>query len=156
MVYDSGTDTTHLTSLTVPTGKLSMGATYTWQVRYQDNYGGWSSYSSPTSLSIVAAGVPGDYNNNGLVDLADYALWRDYQGTNYALANDSIGGTIGTAQYNQWRAHFGQTGGITSGAALESAAIPEPATLSLMILSAVGAWTRQRRRTGHTSNPVTC
>ena len=45
-MYDSGTDTTHLTSLTVPAGKLTVGNTYTWQVRYEDNYGGWSSYSS--------------------------------------------------------------------------------------------------------------
>src|SRR6476620_11951782 len=41
MVYDSGTDASHFTSLTVPTGKLNVGATYTWQVRYQDNYGDW-------------------------------------------------------------------------------------------------------------------
>ena len=53
MVYDSGTDAFHFTSLTVPTGKLSVGATYTWQVRYQDNYGDWSSYSTPTSLTTM-------------------------------------------------------------------------------------------------------
>src|SRR3954463_4139118 len=61
-VYDSGTDALHFTSMTVPTGKLGVGATYTWQVRYEDNYGGWSSYSTPTSLTTM---LPGDYNNNG-------------------------------------------------------------------------------------------
>jgi hypothetical protein len=144
-VYDSGIDTTHLTSLTVPAGKLTVGNAYTWQVRYQDNYGDWSSYSLATSLSIVPAPVPGDYNNNGIVDQADYLLWRNNQGTTNVLANDSIGGRIGAAQYDQWRSHFGQTGGISSGASLGSAAIPEPATLGLMTLAVAGAWTRRRR-----------
>jgi hypothetical protein len=145
VAYDSGIDATHLTSLTVPDGKLTVGNTYTWQVRYQDNYGDWSSYSSPTSLSIVAPPVAGDYNNNGVVDLADYVLWRNNQGTSTVLPNDAIGGRIGLAQFDQWRAHFGQTGGISSGA-LASGAIPEPATLSLIILGALGTWTRRRRR----------
>ncbi len=154
VVYDSGIDTTHLTSLTVPPGKLTLGNAYTWQVRYQDNYGDWSSYSSPTSLSIVPPPVAGDYNNNGIVDQADYLLWRNNQGTTNVLANDSIGGRIGGAQYDQWRSHFGQTGGISSGASLESAAVPEPTTLSLLILAGVGAWTRQRQRALPTSQTV--
>ena len=29
-----------------------------------------------TGVISVAAGVPGDYNNNGIVDAADYLLWR--------------------------------------------------------------------------------
>jgi hypothetical protein len=145
VAYDSGIDTTHLTSLTVPAGKLNAGSTYTWQVRYQDNYGDWSNYSAPTSLSIVLPPATGDYNNNGVVDLADYVLWRNTQGTSTVLANDAIGGRIGLAQYDQWRLHFGQTGGI-SGGGLSSGAIPEPATLSLIILGALCIWTRQRRR----------
>src|SRR2546429_8580072 len=36
LLYDSGIDTTNLTSLIVPSGKLTSGNTYTWQVRYQD------------------------------------------------------------------------------------------------------------------------
>ena len=61
--------------------------------------------------SIPAAPSPltGDYNNNGVVDAADYVVWRNNQGTSNALPNDPIGGMIGAAQYNQWRAHFGQT-----------------------------------------------
>jgi hypothetical protein len=143
MVYDSGTDASHFTSLTVPTGKLSVGATYTWQVRYQDNYGDWSSYSTPTSLTTM---LLGDYNKNGVVDTADYLLWRANQNKNTLLANDAIGGTIGQAQFNQWRTHFGQTAGSGSGASVSGGTIPEPATLGLMILAAAGAWTRQRRR----------
>jgi hypothetical protein len=95
-------------------------------------------------LSVVAPGIPGDYNQNGVVDAADDVLWRANQGTNNVLANDPLGGTIGTGQYSQWRARFGQTAGNASGA-IANAAIPEPATLSLIILAAVGASTRRRR-----------
>ncbi len=80
IVYNSGTDTSHLTSMIVPTGMLSVGATYTWKVRYQDNYGGWSSYSTPTSLITI---IPGDYNHDGVVDTADYVVWRKGLGTTY-------------------------------------------------------------------------
>ncbi len=63
-----------------------------------------------------ALGIAGDYNNNGIVDAADYALWRNYQGTNTVLPNDPTGGTIGATQYNTWKANFGKTPG--SGSAL--------------------------------------
>jgi hypothetical protein len=86
-------------------------------------------------LSVVAtAGAAGDYNANGVVDAADYVIWRNNQGTTHVLANDTIGGTIGVAQYYQWRAHFGQSAG--SGAAVAAnTAVPEP---SLFALAAVG------------------
>jgi hypothetical protein len=153
LVYDTGTDTTNLLGLTVPAGKLSVGNTYTWKVRYEDNYSGWSSYSAATSLSIVLAAVAGDYTNNGVVDTADYLLWRKNQGTTNVLANDLIGGRIGTAQYDQWRAHVGQTGGVSSGAPA-SAAVPEPRTLSLLFLAAAGVWIRHRRRTSSTPDDL--
>jgi hypothetical protein len=58
LVYDTGTDTTNLLALSVAAGKLSAGNTYNWQVRYQDNYGDWSSYSSPTSFSTLPVPEP--------------------------------------------------------------------------------------------------
>ncbi|BBO32782.1 amidase domain-containing protein [Lacipirellula parvula] len=58
LVYDTGTDTTNLLGLTVPAGKLTAGNTYTWKVRYQDNYGGWSSFSAPTSFATIAVPEP--------------------------------------------------------------------------------------------------
>jgi hypothetical protein len=115
-VYDTGTDTAHLTSLTVPSGKLNVGSTYSWKVRYQDNYGDWSGYSTPTSLSI---GIAGDYNHDGVVDATDYVVWSKNPASN--------GGAGG---YSTWRANFGRT--AASGTALPSAestsAVPEPSS----------------------------
>lgn len=59
LVYDTGTDTTDLLGLTVPAGKLAAGNAYSWQVRYEDNYGDWSTYSPATSFSMVAVPEPG-------------------------------------------------------------------------------------------------
>jgi hypothetical protein len=67
-------------------------------------------------------GVPGDYNGDGKVDAADYVLWRDNPG--------SFGGD--PAGYNTWRANFGTGGGAGSGLG-SSAAVPEPASLVLLM-----------------------
>ena len=37
------------------------------------------------------AGVTGDYNNNGMVDAADYVVWRNKSGTTHVLAERSDG-----------------------------------------------------------------
>jgi hypothetical protein len=93
----------------------------------------WNVIYAPTSVSLkVASGLPGDFNSNGIVDAADYGLWRNNVGSTTALPNDSIGGTIGTPQYNEWRTHFGQT--AVSGAGVSANAVPEPATLVMLIV----------------------
>ncbi len=74
----------------------------------------------------------GDYNNNGAVDTADYLVWRKSDGTTNVLPNDPIGGTIGQAQYDQWKKLFGHTAGSGTGpgpgfgASPELPAAPEP------------------------------
>ena len=53
-----------------------------------------------TSVMLQAIGLAGDYNSNGVVDAADYVVWRKGLGTTYTQAD-----------YDVWRAHFGQTAG---------------------------------------------
>ena len=67
-------------------------------------------------------GLPGDFNNDGKVDAADYVVWRKGLGTTHQQ-ND----------FEVWRFHFGTSRGSGSGSALPSAgqpsaAVPEPAT----------------------------
>jgi hypothetical protein len=90
------------------------------------------------------AGITGDYNNDGKVDAGDYVTWKKAQGTTNVLANDPVGGTIGNAQYNNWRANFGKPPG--AGSSLDGASVPEPASAVLLLigLAAFGA----RRRNG--------
>jgi len=85
------------------------------------------------SLLVSSASLAGDYNGNGTVDAADYTVWRNHLGAPAGtLPNDTAGGVIGTAQYAQWKANFGQTVGAGSGAS--SRAVPEPATVVMLVL----------------------
>jgi hypothetical protein len=80
------------------------------------------------------AGVPGDYNGNGVVDAADYVKWRD----GGPLLNEIADvGTVSAADYTAWKSAFGNHAGSGSGSALGSAAVPEPTCLTLLLVSAV-------------------
>jgi probable HAF family extracellular repeat protein len=79
--------------------------------------------------------IPGDFNHNGTVDAADYVVWRKTDGTQNG--------------YDTWRAHFGMTsesGSGSAGASDSQAAVPEPATIVLLIFVAAG-WCLRRRPT---------
>lgn len=68
-----------------------------------DNNGGLSIVVSPA----ITANFPGDYNDDGVVDAADYVVWRKNEGTMNTLPHDPNGGIIDSDQYNTWRANFG-------------------------------------------------
>lgn len=53
---------------------------------------------------------PGDFNQNGIVDGADYTLWRNTKGSTLDFRADGNGdGTVDNADYQIWRANFGST-----------------------------------------------
>ncbi len=61
---------------------------------------------------VIGTGVAGDYNGNGIVDAADYVVYRHHLGQNYTLLNEAPGTTPGQVtveDYTYWRAHFGAT-----------------------------------------------
>jgi T5SS/PEP-CTERM-associated repeat protein len=98
---------------------------------------------------LAGAGLLGDYNQNGTVDAADYALWRNTLGQiGSGLAADGNGsGTIDAGDYAVWRANFGQTAGSGSalGAAGSTAVVPEPSALLLCAFAAPLLFLRGRR-----------
>lgn len=62
----------------------------------------------------------GDYNENNVVDAADYIVWRHTLGTSVppgSGADGSGNGTIDQADYDVWRANFGNTAPPAAGAA---------------------------------------
>ena len=77
--------------------------------------------------------MSGDFNDDGMVDAADFVVWRKNEGGTTPMPNDDdLGTPIGAEHYNLWLAHFGETEtpGIGAGGA-----IPEPDSL---VLAAVG------------------
>lgn len=79
--------------------------------------------------SLATGGVQGDYNGNGVVDMADYVLWRN----GGPLQNEGAStGVVDAADYDFWRAHFGATSG--SGRGLVGSSVPEPAAIALLIV----------------------
>ncbi|HEX4415289.1 MAG TPA: hypothetical protein VH107_16775 [Lacipirellulaceae bacterium] len=95
------------------------------------------------ATTTFAAGLPGDYNQNGVVDAADYVLWRDKLGTGTALPNDDTTG-VGNDDYARWRAQFGKRAAGSGSAA--GAAVPEASTAALILFAFVGIAGERRFR----------
>src|SRR4029078_5723639 len=80
--------------------------------------------NSHVTLSNFLTNVPGDYNNNGIVDSADYVVWRKHVSTNAPLDNEvAIPGVTDQEDYDAWRANLGAASGFGSKLA---SLFPEP------------------------------
>ncbi len=118
----------HTVSSILPSGAtLSNSAELVYRLSFTDG-------TSGIFTSIIGGSATGDFNHDGIVDAADYVVWRKGLGTTYTQ-ND----------YNVWRAHFGQTSGSGS-SAIANAAVPEPTTFVLLMFAAAG-WCFRRART---------
>ncbi|HEX4412565.1 MAG TPA: autotransporter-associated beta strand repeat-containing protein, partial [Lacipirellulaceae bacterium] len=98
-----------------------------------------------TLNTVGGGGLPGDYNQNGVVDEADYVLWRNNVGQPAGtLPNDTTGVAIGDSQYNLWRGNFGNHSG--AGSSLGSgSAVPEPTTIAMLLFGLVALVPRRSR-----------
>lgn len=91
---------------------------------------------SPGHVPGVATTLSGDYNGNGIVDTADYILWRHALQTATALPHDSTPESVSTADYDVWRANFGQAAAAGS---FDVATVPEPTTIALATICGLAA-----------------
>ena len=156
-----------------PHGPITVAAGGTVSLGNIGAAGTFNSAAAQAGLSLQfirdvasAGSVAGDYNNNGVVDAADYTTWRDHLGQTFALTNEDPGSTPGTVtieDFNYWKAHFGATGGsgfvgedtfrtgvvqFTTAPTLPGAgaAVPEPTTNILMLIGFGGLLVLNRRR----------
>ena len=99
--------------------------------------------------------LPGDFNQDGVVDAADYVLWRNTKGqTGTGLAADGDDDqTVDQADYNLWRANFGRTSQLlvndnssNSATGRRSAIVPESTTLHLSCIALLICKIRGNRR----------
>jgi hypothetical protein len=90
-------------------------------------------------LQQVGPTLPGDYNQNGTVDAADYVVWRKTLGTTglpaYSGADGDGDGMVDQDDHGVWRANFGRTlpplaAGSFLGATLDTLQVaPDPGFL---------------------------
>jgi autotransporter-associated beta strand protein len=111
-----------------------------------------SSLLAGPGLLQIATYVPsplvGDYNSNGVVDAADYVVWRRSVGaTSIPNRNPANSGPVGQADFDFWRGHLGQIVGSGSGSGVSATttALPEPATMPLMLIVGMLAMCSRRQ-----------
>ncbi|MEQ8848269.1 MAG: GxGYxYP family putative glycoside hydrolase [Botrimarina sp.] len=86
-------------------------------------------------------GIAGDYNGDGVIDAADYTVWRDSEGqrvTPGANADGNRDGVINQADLDVWRNAYGLF-------EASSPAVPEPAAAALFGLASLAASLRGGR-----------
>ncbi len=109
-------------------------------------------YDDISEATILAGdtgpeGTPGDFNDDGVVDAADYTVFRDNLGTNFDLAGNGdeegpSAGVVDQADYDLWAASYGN--GVVPSAT--ASAVPEPGTLGLLAAGALGILSLRNKR----------
>jgi hypothetical protein len=92
--------------------------------------------NSPTNFAGQSGSIGsldnfGDYNDNGMVDAADYVVYRKYLGSAATIPNDATPSGVMTGDFEVWRQRFGTA---SAGGASSSSGVPEPACCVLNVL----------------------
>jgi hypothetical protein len=133
----------------LPAGQTLEGwhAVSVWCVAAGVSFGSGTFTSTPP--------IAGDYSANGMVDAADYTVWRSSHGQiGDDLAADGTGpagtpdGLIDQLDYDYWKTHFGtDSGGVgASSRSLSNMTVPEPAVWMLLVSGIFTALSHRQRR----------
>lgn len=115
-----------------PLTSATFGVDYTLEYQITGDLAGY------TLLTVGTLPVlDGDFNVDGVVDAADYTVWRDGLDTIYTQAD-----------YDLWKANFGNTYPEFPAAALAPNSVPEPSTVWLGALCVAVAHRGIRGRMG--------
>jgi hypothetical protein len=113
--------------------------------------GGSFAYERGTG-TITPPTLDGDYNENDVVDAADYVIWRKTLGQPVAMNGDGAdgnsNGSIDPGDYDVWRMNFGLVVSAPASGA-KTAAVPEPASCVLMLFAALLALRSRPRKQFH-------
>ncbi|MGL4513748.1 MAG: lamin tail domain-containing protein [Lacipirellulaceae bacterium] len=99
--------------------------------------------------------LPGDFNDDGHVNAADYTVWRDLVGnrvTAWSSADGDGDGLVGQADLSVWRTHYGQS----RAASTASAAVPEPTAAGLLVVAAAAHLASRRASSPNAKGRVAC
>ncbi|WP_425400442.1 beta strand repeat-containing protein [Aeoliella sp.] len=88
---------------------------------------------------VISFGMQGDFNGDGIVNLADYVVWRNNLGAadESVLMNNGDGmGGVDSGDYDLWKANFGA--GLPGAVATSAqTTVPEPASLVCLLAGCV-------------------
>ncbi|TWT37150.1 hypothetical protein KOR34_20970 [Posidoniimonas corsicana] len=136
--FDTGDELTVSVSID---GTDVAAATHT--VNVLTNFAGYVAWSSNSGGAFIddviitalgtATGLPGDFNDDNLVDAADYTVWRDNLGGDSSVlnGNGTGGGTVVQADYELWRDNY--AAGASQLGGLDASQVPEPTSLLLFV-----------------------
>lgn len=121
-VYDSGTDASNLTSVTVPGSTLDSNTTYYWRVRYQDEFDNWSGWSTETSFTTESGGALSvDIVDSGDASVVSPSI--SMNSTDFSFSDQNTTGVFGVADQkirvtnptggDIWTVSLAATGGST-------------------------------------------
>ncbi len=92
-------------------------------------------------LTAVVALLPGaelnaDFNGDGIVDAADYLVWRNHLGsTGAGVLGDANGdGTVNSQDYLVWKSQYGTNPNLGAAVATATTTVPEPASSTLALV----------------------
>ncbi|WP_425397886.1 lamin tail domain-containing protein [Aeoliella sp.] len=108
---------------------------------------GGGDVGSPGVFIEVAPGLEGDFNDDGVVNIADYVVWRNNLGgdenTVLPAGSGNGNGTVDAADYALWKENFGAESGALAG--VQNVSVPEPSALALAALLVIGGGFYLRR-----------
>jgi hypothetical protein len=106
-------------------GKLKWEGNVAW-------VGGRIEVSTLDAGALLVPSLRGDYNQNGVVDAADYVVWRnELEDGGAGRADGNQDGEIDAVDYDLWKANFGK---VADDNALNLSATPEPTTVLSLLL----------------------
>ncbi len=117
--------------ITNAAGEISLGNAFvpgsTQDLAFVYHIAGQGAIETTGLVTYVSApGLPGDFNADGMVSVADYTVWRDNLGSSNPLSGngDESGdsaGVVDAADYGVWKNNYG-----ASGASVAALSVPEP------------------------------
>lgn len=133
--FDAGAGAQNVQYTPTETGIHTFIAVASYEYEGQTHY---TSKYTTVGVAFIPEDLPGDYNDDGVVDAADYTVWRDSVGdTGPNLPADGTGslgvpdGVVNELDYAYWRDHFGDTSEGGAGGA-NQASVPEPTSALLL------------------------
>jgi hypothetical protein len=132
-------------------GRLADGSTLGFDLNSsRDSFGDDDHFDSDAVLAVTLVDIlPGDYNDDGVVNAADYVVWKNHEGESVALANEdpvTTPGEVTQGDYYVWRHNFGRTIGSGAVGSAFDVVVPEPASATLLALAGLLAAAIWRRR----------